>query len=92
MADLEISAMRDHVWSVKVTEGTSVTTHLVTVSDSHLAPLGLTGVDKIRLLRASFEFLLAREPASSILREFELPVIARYFPEYPAEMVAKLVT
>jgi len=35
-----------------------------------------------RLLRASFEFLLAREPNTSILRRFDLPVIGHYFPEY----------
>lgn len=34
------------------------------------------------LVRRSFEFLLEREPPSSILRQFELSVIPRYFPEY----------
>lgn len=34
------------------------------------------------LVRRSFEFLLEREPAGSILASFELSVIARYFPEY----------
>ncbi len=40
--------------------------------------------------RASFEFLLEREPATSILREFSLDVISRYFPGYPAEIRARL--
>ena len=35
-----------------------------------------------QLVRRSFDFLLEREPNTSILRQFELPVIARYFPEY----------
>lgn len=34
------------------------------------------------LVRRSFDFLLEREPPSSILRTFDLPVIERYFPEY----------
>jgi hypothetical protein len=34
------------------------------------------------LVRRSFEFLLEREPATSILRTFDLSVIRRYFPEY----------
>jgi hypothetical protein len=38
------------------------------------------------LVDRSFRFLLAREPASSILRSFDLPVIGRYFPEYEAEV------
>lgn len=31
----------------------------------------------------SFQFLLDREPRSSILRSFDLKEIERYFPEYP---------
>lgn len=38
------------------------------------------------LLEASFEFLLAREPPSSILEAFEVNVIPRYFPEYERTM------
>lgn len=36
------------------------------------------------LVRESFVFLLEREPATSILRDFSLEVIGRYFPEYPS--------
>ena len=43
-----------------------------------------------RLIQASFEFLLEREPKEAILSEFELPVIERYFPEYPREIGARL--
>ncbi len=42
------------------------------------------------LARASFEFLLEREPATSILREFSLDVISQYFPGYPAQIRARL--
>jgi hypothetical protein len=42
------------------------------------------------LHEASFEFLLEREPASSILSQFALPVIERYFPEYP-RVIAQMV-
>jgi hypothetical protein len=35
------------------------------------------------LVRASFEFLLQREPKESILARFDLPVIGRYFPDFP---------
>jgi len=71
--------------SVTVDEGRSSTTHTVTVWPSDIdryAP----HADPEDLLRASFEFLLEREPKESILRSFELPVIERYFPEYPAAM------
>ena len=38
------------------------------------------------LIRKSFEFLLAREPKESILREFNLQVISNYFSEYEEEI------
>ena len=41
------------------------------------------------LVRASFAFLLEREPARSILRRFSLDVIGDYFPEYAAEMARR---
>jgi hypothetical protein len=46
--------------------------------------------DLKRVVRMSFEFLLEREPASSILREFSLDVIGRYFPEYEDELPRRL--
>jgi len=44
------------------------------------------------LVRRSFEFLLARESKESILREFELPVIQKYFPEYESKITTSLHT
>jgi hypothetical protein len=43
-----------------------------------------------RLVRETFAFLLEREPRSSILARFDLPVVERYFTEYPAEMRRRL--
>lgn len=40
-----------------------------------------------KLVRKSFEFLLEREPKESILREFNLSVISKYFPEYEKEVI-----
>jgi hypothetical protein len=58
--------------------------HRVTV------PASFGDDDLERVVRVSFEFLLEREPASSILREFSLDVIGRYFPEYPDELPRRL--
>lgn len=46
--------------------------------------------DTDALVRASFDFLLEREPVTSILRAFEITVIERYFPEWPEEMRRRL--
>ena len=42
-----------------------------------------TTADVEGLVRETFAFLLEREPRTSILARFELPVVARYFPDYP---------
>ena len=46
--------------------------------------------DLERVVRESFRFLLEREPATSILRQFSLSDISRYFPEYPSELERRL--
>jgi len=60
------------------------TEHTVTVSPASLAhwASGSSQKEVEDLVRRSFEFLLEREPASSILRSFDLSVIESYFPEY----------
>ncbi|MEX1014060.1 MAG: hypothetical protein WDZ80_02785 [Candidatus Paceibacterota bacterium] len=35
-----------------------------------------------QLIEKSFQFLLEREPKTSILKEFNLEIINKYFPEY----------
>ena len=73
-------------FSVKVRGGRSETSHTVSVPDGLANSVGAADVPAEELVRASFAFLLDREPASSILTRFSLDVIGRYFPEYPAEL------
>ena len=79
-------------WRCTVTVGTDprASRHEVTVSREVLARLAPTGIAVERLVEASFEFLLAREPRESILPSFELPVISRYFPDYEREIHRRL--
>ncbi|MFT6620952.1 MAG: hypothetical protein ACJASX_003869 [Limisphaerales bacterium] len=60
----------------------STTTHLVAVQTDYAESLTKGNTTTTRLIEASFEFLLEREPNTSILRQFDLPLISRYFPEY----------
>jgi hypothetical protein len=62
------------------------TLHVVRVSRADLARLAPGASDPVSLVEASFDFLLEREPQESILREFDLIVIGRYFPDYEREM------
>ncbi len=70
---------------VTVAEGDSKTTHVVAVPPQDLAKYA-PGVTPEALLRAAFEFLLQREPKESILREFAIPDIERYFPDFRTKL------
>ena len=89
MAEITVTRTSDKAFRVEVKEGGSKTTHSVTASSDDIQKYG-GGASTERLLQASFEFLLEREPKESILRSFELPVIERYFPEYPTEIRTRL--
>ena len=71
---------------VDVAEGSSATSHSVTVASADLERLDPMAADPTDLVRRSFEFLLQREPKESILRTFELTVIGRYFPEWERQI------
>ena len=81
-AQISVESSGASVYRVVVTQGRDATTHEVTVTPEDVARYA-PGSTPQRLLEASFEFLLEREPASSILSRFALPVIERYFPEFP---------
>ena len=72
-----------HVAEVTV-QGPPTTTHRVRISRAERERYG--GSDVAALVKRSFEFLLAREANTSILREFDLATIERYFPEYAREI------
>jgi hypothetical protein len=61
-----------------------VSEHEIRVAPGDLARLAPAAADPTELVERSVAFLLEREPPSSILRAFDLPVIGRYFPDYEA--------
>jgi len=87
---IEVQKQDKNTFLVKVSEGRGSTSHTVTLTDEYHQKLTGGKDDKSRLIEKSFEFLLEREPKESILRRFELPVIARYFPEYEKKIGAWL--
>ena len=90
MTDVNVVPMEPGTFGVHVTEGTMTTSHRVVVPGGMLDDLDLTDVDQEAIVRESIEFLLEREPASSILPEFSLDEIPRYFPEYYEELRLRL--
>jgi hypothetical protein len=85
MAEIEVTRIDDETFRVEVRDGRGTTTHEVSATPMDVRRYG-GDVEPERLVRASFEFLLEREPKEAILRRFALPVIERYFPEYPREI------
>jgi hypothetical protein len=82
--DVRVRAEGDgHLAEVTVRDQTT-TTHRVRVSRAEREKYADDDVGD--LVRRSFEFLLGREANTSILREFDLSVIERYFPEYAKEI------
>ena len=82
MAEIRVTVLGEHSYTVEVMEGASKTVHEVTLAEGDARRYGGECAPE-RLVEASFEFLLEREPKESILRHFELSVIEQYFPEYP---------
>jgi hypothetical protein len=87
MAQITVTRQADDTFHVQTPAGTS---HDVSVPAGFPASVGCGQVAPEELIRASFEFLLEREPATSILRTFSLDVISQYFPDYPAQIRARL--
>ena len=92
MAAIDITtAPADDGWSCAVTvRDGGVTHHRVRVASADLSRLAPGAADPEDLVRASFDFLLEREPKESILPAFDLTVIGRYFPDYEREIARRM--
>jgi hypothetical protein len=90
VSGIRITPAGPHEFGVEVTEGEETTSHRVIVPQSLLDDWGLADTDSEAVVRESFAFLMEREPASSILPEFSLAIIPRYFPEYRDELPERL--
>ena len=77
-------------FQVTVSGGGGQTSHRVTMSRNTYQQLTGEMCTPEELVRRSFEFLLEREPRESILREFEITVISRYFPDYEHEIIKRI--
>ena len=90
--DVISTASQGDGWAfdVTVSEGRGQTTHRVTMTRDVYERLTGAICAPEELVRASFEFLLEREPKESILSEFDITVISRYFPSYEDEIVQRI--
>lgn len=87
---VEVQELSPHHFAVEVREGEIHNTHKVAVPPEFLDDLGMFDVDLSELVYESFEFLLDREPASSIVGDFPLDEIPMHFPDYFDEIRRRL--
>ena len=92
MSKVEVTAaVVSDGWECRVTvRNGRETRHRVRVSREDLARLAPGASDPVDLVEASFAFLLEREPKESTMREFDLTVIGRYFPDYDRQIGRRL--
>ena len=83
---IDVEAEAEGQFRVRVTEGNGESTHKVTVSTLDYDRIVGGKLTRQELVKRSFEFLLEREPKESILAQFDLSVIGRYFPDYEGEI------
>ncbi len=88
---LPTKGQEEWIYEVRVGEEPNFTVHNVEVSKEYWKELTGGQVAAKELVRKSFEFLLARESKESILREFKLPLIQKYFPEYEEYIKSLLI-
>lgn len=81
MAQIIVTTIDEYHFQVTVIDGSS-TTHKVSIPPDYALKLTAGKITPAQLVEKSFEFLLQREPNTSILSNFDLSVIARYFPEF----------
>lgn len=90
MSQISVTPMEPLHFGVEVTEGDLTTGHRVRVPSRWLDELALSEDDAPAVVRETVGFLLEREPATSIMAEFSLDDVSRFFPEYRDELVARL--
>lgn len=90
MTDIVITPLEPGRFRAEVTAGPLTTSHRVIVPDGLLTNLGVGGADAESAVRETMRFLLEREPATSILPEFSLEDVPRFFPEFYEDLRRRL--
>jgi hypothetical protein len=89
-AKVQVDPLDQGVFQVQVIDSGSKTSHRVTVRADDYARLAQGKAEPSELVRRSFEFLLEHEPKESILSQFDLRDISRYFPNFEQEIKRRI--
>ncbi|MBZ5501091.1 MAG: hypothetical protein LAN59_02475 [Acidobacteriia bacterium] len=89
-ANIDVQDLGGGAFRVRISEGASQSAHRVTLKPGDYDRLAKGAVEPAELVRRSFEFLLEHEPKESILAQFDLTEIGRYFPQFEREIQRRL--
>ena len=78
---INIKELSPNTFNVIIYSNTE-TNHQVTISDNFINQYQIKNLTKKEIVEQSIIFLLERESNKSILKKFDIEVIANYFPEY----------
>ena len=81
MASIKITEIEKDNFLVEVSDKMK-TSHNVLITDKTYKKLTNGVITKFELVERSFQFLLDREPNTSILNNFEIEIISHYFSDY----------
>ena len=81
MPQIIVTAIDEYHFQVTVIDSSN-TSHQVSMEPNYALKLCAGKITTAQLVEKSFEFLLEREANTSIMRSFDLSVIARYYSEY----------
>ena len=81
MPKIIVTAIDEYHVQVTVIDSSN-TTHQVSIEPNYALKLAAGKITTAQLVEKSFDFLLEREANTSIMRSFDLSVIAHYFAEY----------
>jgi hypothetical protein len=84
---IKVNKINGQEFLVTVEEGGSISSHKVSMDEGYYRKLSGGKIAREELIKKSFDFLLERESKESILSEFNLKIIKKYFPEYEKEMM-----
>jgi hypothetical protein len=89
-SEIAVEPAGENQFRITISQGLTQTSHLVTIQPKDYDRIAAGKISPADLVKMAFEFLLGHEPKESILRSFDLMVIARYFPSFEREISRRL--
>ena len=85
MSEIRVTKTSHDQFNVVVSENGSESNHFVTLSEVYFKKLCRGSESKEDCIRSAFHFLLDRESKESILSNFDLKVISKYFGDFETQ-------